>query len=1107
MSGTVMSSVSTAVTVLFTDLVGSTEMSTHLEPADADEVRRIHFGLLRGAIAVAGGTEVKALGDGLMATFASVRGGLRAAVGIQQAIERHNRRTAFPLAVRIGLAHGEATVDEGDYYGDHVVVAARLCAMAQGGQILTTELVRAVAGRLAGQPFMSLGSFELKGIPEPIPVSEVRWHPTPDEEARYPLPLRLASDRRQYEFVGRAAERAILSSTFEEGAAEIHTKLVMVSGEPGIGKTRLVTEFARERHDNGAIVLYGHCDEDVGTAYQPWAEALAHLVEHASAEFVSGLAGRVPDLGRLGAPIARQLGGLWHGGSTDLEAARYELFEAVATALRAASELAPVVLLLDDLQWADLPSLQLLRHTVSSIRLSPMTIVGTFRDSRAQAAHPIHDLFATLHRETVVDRITLDGLTDDECLALMESMAGHPLGQAGVALRDAVVQETDGNPFFVGELLRHLAETGAISRDESGQWTGSESFRDHGLPVSVREVIGRRVAGLGDQAMQALMMAAVSGRRFELEVVAMALDTKLDVLLDVMDAAVAATLVTNDSGQNYRFVHALIEHGLYDRLTPGRRVWAHRRIAEAMERVHEHDLDVHVGELAYQWRRATTPGNAWKAIDYARRTGERALHQLAPDEAVHWYEQALELFDQEPAVNDSLRAGLLVGLGTAQRQIGDSSHRQTLLDAAALAQRSGTNDALVSAALNNTRGFFSSAGTIDDERVAVLESAVSVTGKDSPDRARLLALLAVELTFGEDLPRRSALADEALAIARRTNDAALLASVITTTYHALNEPESLARRLSDTREALDAAREAREPLLEYRAADYLAHSAIEACDVEEGDRAMATVLTISERLDQPTLRWNTCFLASCRAYVAGRLDEAERLATEAFQAGTDTGQPDAGAIFGAQIGYVRLAQGRADEIVQLVERRAAESRGVPAWRAFLAWVYSDLGRHEEARSVLSSDIDDEFTSFRHDQLWISAMAINALVVARLQDRRSADAIFEQLIPFEDQFVYNGVTTMGAVAQALGRLAATMERWPDAAAFFEKAQTTHERMGARYFLAETQFEHGRLLAQSSAKTGTSRARALLENALATAREQGYGRMARSASVALRELGRP
>jgi predicted ATPase len=1008
--------------------------------------------------------------------------------------------------VRIGLSHGEATLDDGDYYGDHVNVAARLCAMARGGQILTTELARAVAGRLAGQPFVSLGSFELKGIPEPIPVAEVRWHPAPDEEARYPFPQRLASDRRQYEFVGRAAEWGVLSSSFEESATELHTKLVMVSGEPGIGKTRLVTEFAHECHDNGAIVLYGHCDEDVGTAYQPWAEAIAHLVEHASAEFVSGLAGRVPDLGRLGAPVARRLGGLRHGGSTDLEAARYELFEAVATALRAASELAPIVLLLDDMQWADLPSLQLLRHTVSSIRLSPMTIVGTFRDSGALAAHSIHDLLATLHRETVVDRIALYGLTDDECFALMESMAGHPLGQAGVALRDALVQETDGNPFFLGELLRHLAETGAISRDESGQWTASESFRDHGLPVSVREVIGRRVASLGDQAMQALIMAAVSGRRFDLEVLAIALGIELDVLLDVMDAAIAATLVINDSGQNYRFVHALIEHGLYDRLTPGRRLWAHRRIAEAMERVHEHDLDSHVGELAYHWRRATTPGNAWKAIDFARRTGERALSQLAPDDAVNWYEQALELLDQEPASDDSLRAGLLVGLGTAQRQIGDSSHRQTLLEAAAVAQRSGANNALVSAALNNTRGFFSSTGTIDDERVAVLESAVSVTLTDSPERARLLALLAVELTFGEDLSRRWALADEALAIARRTNDAVLVASVITTTYHALNEPESLARRLGDTKEALEAAREAREPLLEYRAADYRAHSAMEACDIEEGDRAMATVLTISERLDQPTLRWNTCFLASCRAYVAGRLDEAERLATEAFRAGIDTGQPDAGAIFGAQLGYIRLAQGRAEEIVQLVEQRAAESKGVPAWRAFLAWVYSDLHRHEEARSVLSSDIEDGFTSFRHDQLWISAMAINSLVVARLKDRRAADAIFERLIRFEDQFVYNGVTTMGAVAQALGRLAATMERFPDAAAFFDKAQTIHERMGARYFLAETQLEHGRLLAHDSAGTGTSGARALLESALAAASEQGYGRIARSASVALRELGR-
>ena len=243
-------------------------------------------------------------------------------------------------------------------------------------------------------------------------------------------------------------------------------------------------------------------------------------------------------------------------------------------------------------------------------------------------------------------RISLRGLGDVELLALMEAGAGHPVDDNGLALRDALARETDGNPFFVGELLRHLVETGLVYQDADGRWVVSGDLRDRGLPVSVREVIGRRVARLGDEAVRVLSVAAVIGRDFDLDVLASASDTAEEALLDVLDAAVEATLVVNVSGERYSFAHALVEHALYDALAPARRVRAHRRVAEAIEEACGADPGPRVGELAYHWAQATTPADAAKAIAYARAAGDRALAQLAPADALRWYEQALSLLDR-----------------------------------------------------------------------------------------------------------------------------------------------------------------------------------------------------------------------------------------------------------------------------------------------------------------------------------------------------------------------------------------------------------------------------------------------------------------------------
>ena len=266
------------VTVLFSDLVGSTALASGLGPTGAEHLRQGHFAALRAALAATGGVEVKNLGDGLMVVFDGASAALDGAVAMQQAIAAHNRTSEVELAIRVGVSHGEVDEDDGDFFGEPVIEAARLCAAAAGGQILVTELVQAVAGRRTVHELVPVGALELKGLPNPVDAVEVRWEPAEEPVAagRLPLPSRLEGTSGV--FVGRDAERAVLVDALKAACDDGRVRGVLIGGEPGIGKSTLASVFARTAHTDGSVVLYGRCDEDLGIPYQPWREALEDLL-------------------------------------------------------------------------------------------------------------------------------------------------------------------------------------------------------------------------------------------------------------------------------------------------------------------------------------------------------------------------------------------------------------------------------------------------------------------------------------------------------------------------------------------------------------------------------------------------------------------------------------------------------------------------------------------------------------------------------------------------------------------------------------------------------------------------------------------------------------
>ena len=479
-----------------------------------------------------------------------------------------------------------------------------------------------------------MGSLVLKGLPDAVDAVEVCWTPSGPEEPQpvVPLPGRLTV-RPQVGVVGRSLEVAAMTDAFKRVAAGEGREVVLVSGEAGIGKTTVIAETSRRAFEAGACVLFGHSEEDGATPYEMFSEALGHLAIHAPAERLVALVDTSgSDLARLVPVLARRLPEVGQSRVTDPDTERHLVFAAVVALLSALSESQPVVLVLDDLQWADRASLQLLRHVIAADQQLRLLVLGTYRDSELSRSHPLVETLAELHRHHGVGRVAVAGLDDAGVASFVEAAAGHTLDDSALGLARTLLRETDGNPFFMSEMLRHLSESGAISRDATGRWVAATTLESLALPVSIHTVIGARVGRLGPDAERALSLAAVIGRDFELDV----FDTRAsglsdDDLLDILDAAAGSALVREltDAPGHYTFAHTLIQHTLYDSLGRTRQARAHRQVAEALEDFGD-DQPSRVGELARHWLGTARPDGLVKALDYSRRAGRRGARRPRP---------------------------------------------------------------------------------------------------------------------------------------------------------------------------------------------------------------------------------------------------------------------------------------------------------------------------------------------------------------------------------------------------------------------------------------------------------------------------------------------
>lgn len=1087
------------VSVMFTDLVDSTATMYRLGEAAADALRREHDEILRGEIEATGGRIVKHLGDGLMVVFAGAVTALECAVLIQQRFSSRPVESE-PLRIRIGVSSGEASEDDGDYFGVPVVEAARLCASAGPGEIRLSEMVRLLVSSRGHFDLEPLGDLELKGLSTPLAVFRLRWEPTPGVVMpSIPLP-RTVELFGSGLVAGRQREREVLDHALK-AAESGDRRAVLLSGESGIGKTTLAAAFARTASDGGVAVAYGRCDLDVQAPYKPWVEVIEHLLQHLPRDVIVAHVAECGDhVGRLAPGLLRSLGSTTVNAMGDSELDRYRLFRSVADLLMRAADCQVTLLLLDDLHWADSESVQLLKYLLSAEQAQRLLVIGTFCASGVGVDSPFGDALASLHREPGVARVDLKGLGDDELLWLLEELAGHEMDADGVALRNALIAETDGNPFFVRELLRHLRDTGAIGHDDQagGRWVAMTDVLSAGLPVSIREVVTRRSRWLGSEAHTVLSTAAVIGRTFEVSVLSKILCAETSRVIELCEQAAAADLLHEvDVGERFQFAHALIERTLYDELSARHRAHLHHEIAEAIESI---DGEGRVGELAYHWAQATRPKDTVRAVRSARAAGDLALQRLAPTEARRWYSDALGLLDDQER-DGRLGVELRICCGIAGRALGDSGAQELLLGSARAAIELDDRDLVVRAALAAARTRFIDT---DDALIDVLRVAIDAVGPEpTGERARLLAYLAAELTYADGPTDRRELALEAVEIARALHDPRILVDVGTKCDFALDDHRRAVdhRRLSE--EVARLADELGEPDLVVRAHSGACRAVLRSGDRDAYERHRGRVRAALVRLgDWPGWKASGAYAELFGPVLDGEPDVVEQAYGAYFDAARAVGNERIGRmVLSAGLILSAWMRGSLGPLLPIIEQSIAEDPQVAVFRSVLAWA-SGLEASTDAVVALVTEARGGGFDETNPEFWLFAQALWAEASHSIGDVGSAEVLAPRLERWCDQMALNAGALFCSISYYAGLARHTLGDLDLAVEHLEQASMTHRGLRARFLVSFSDVALAKVLLDRAAPGDGNRASELTVAALAVADEAGYGYVQRSAQAILR-----
>lgn len=857
-------------------------------------------------------------------------------------------------------------------------------------------------------------------------------------------------------FVGRRAlTEAARASLVRTGAGRGAS--VVLSGEPGIGKTRLADEVVAMARDAGFFVAATRCHELEGApALWPWVQIARQLTEALDA------GDEAAQLLQPGRPLASMLSGLARSeaGPTASASDRFALFDALVALLRRRSLEAPVLVLIDDLHWSDPASVILLRYAVRELRDQRIFFLSLYRDGELPEAAPLSSALAELAFES--EAYAVEGLDVDEVREYVNSIAGYELADVFHA---ALRAHTGGNPLFMIEVIRMLVAEDRLGSPDAAM---PDSIP---LPASVRKAIERRVAGLEAAHRRTLIQASLLGRDFDADVL-FATGISEAPVADALEAAVEIGLLErlSDRHQAYRFAHDVVRETLSHSIDAAERAGLHSRAARALLDMRSARLDEHYAQLVVHYletARSEAAGSveerrvaALAAHRFACLGAERASASFSFEVACALLEDALTALDlagagvvessREADQDLAARGETLVRLADARWQSGLARAAEEADRAAERIARRRGDPVLLARAILGIAGRNDLPLDPPPQHARLLEEAIeSLPREERVLRLRLLAQLVRSSSFGDRHAELVVWARECLEIADELDDPWARFIARDAMHYALLLSDRLAERLEIARGLPAMARELGSLRLEALALLWRIFDRLQVPDRAGADRDALRLSEIAGRLRRPFWQWLSLGVDACLALMDGDLVRAEKLIFEALEVGQRAATPNAILFFGTQLTHLRAAQGRADELLGIMEQIERERPALPVFRIGVPWIHALANREEAARRAFETVARDDFADVPMDFHRLPMLATSAHVAASLGDARRARVLRDALAPHRGQIVMAGVVThwAGPVSRCLGWLDETLGDFESAAACHAEAADAAKRAGA------------------------------------------------------------
>lgn len=814
-----------------------------------------------------------------------------------------------------------------------------------------------------------------------------RAHPA----GRAEVPLALSVLTKRGAFFGRNDQLDRLLHVYREASDEQRRGLVVVTGEPGSGKSRLVAELAIRI---GANVRFGRCDRNRAAPYEPFLQSFGEL-----------------------------RGVLLDPAATDAD--RYGLFE---TADQIFCDQQPLLLVVDDLQWADEATLLLLRHLARHADRSTLLIAATLRDER-DLSQRVRSFLVDMSREQALEQLHVPRLDQAAALSLVRS---RMTGTVDPAIQDAIVERAGGNPFFLHELADHATQKGAA----------------HTIPFSVLETVRYRLAQLSDWPTRVLRLAAVAGQAFSVEILLKVLEApETSIVVALGEAADLHFLIDLGSGR-YEFAHAIVRDTVYTSISPSHRAILHKQIASALGQL---DGDEQLGARAHHLWAAGTP-----SFEVALGAAEQASRRLAHEQAAEYYSMARETL-ADPGSTRGCELLLLEGRSLT-RAGASAPARDRFERAAHLAGDLGSAGLSAQAALGVAG--CGSLWSVDPPLENMLSESLEAVGDtDIELKARLLAALSQACYYTAPIEERERLSRTAVELARSAVDKQVLGTVLGARHLALWGPDGLQERLSAADEMVELAKATDNPELQVVGQGFKLVDHLEAADLPAAEQAMAAHARLAEQLRQPVHLRDAHVWRAMRAMMQGRLQEASEAAELARTVGRRAGDGDAESIYLVQRVWLVLETGdRAglEEISTMARREAQAKPEVPAWRTGLSLALVRRGDLEAARTEFNRVAASGFDAIPRDQVWLNCLGALSEVCFVLKDASRARELRRLLSPYESRLVVvdRALNVWGSVSQCLGLLAATTGDLKTAKDHLQMALQEHRTLAADALIART-----------------------------------------------------